>query len=188
MRVCAVEGCEKPHYARGWCNKHYQRWWQHGDPLGGGPERQTRGVGVCSVEGCDRPHRGRGWCRMHYARAQSHVDLLAAAQERFDRSVGLPFAPGDFAFEDRGFTVNGRPSPCLIWQRGTARGYGRMTVRGELLYAHRFAALLAYGAVEGECHHLCRERLCANPAHLLLLSPEEHRRLHAAEKDVPLAA
>ena len=26
MRRCSAEGCEKPHLARGFCNKHYLRW------------------------------------------------------------------------------------------------------------------------------------------------------------------
>lgn len=32
-RTCSIEGCEKPHIARGWCHKHYKRWQAHGDPL-----------------------------------------------------------------------------------------------------------------------------------------------------------
>jgi len=29
---CAVEGCDRTDYrARGMCNAHYQRWWNHGD-------------------------------------------------------------------------------------------------------------------------------------------------------------
>lgn len=32
-RICSIEGCEKRHYTRGWCNVHYQRWLRHGDPL-----------------------------------------------------------------------------------------------------------------------------------------------------------
>jgi hypothetical protein len=31
--VCAVVGCSLPERSRGWCNKHYQRWYNHGDPL-----------------------------------------------------------------------------------------------------------------------------------------------------------
>lgn len=31
--ICSIEGCEKPHYARGWCKKHWYRWRRHGDPL-----------------------------------------------------------------------------------------------------------------------------------------------------------
>jgi hypothetical protein len=32
-RTCDVEGCEGKHLARGFCNKHYQRWKNSGDPL-----------------------------------------------------------------------------------------------------------------------------------------------------------
>lgn len=31
-RTCELEGCGKPHVARGYCAKHYQRWATHGDP------------------------------------------------------------------------------------------------------------------------------------------------------------
>lgn len=30
--TCSVEGCERPHEARGWCKGHYHRWQRHGDP------------------------------------------------------------------------------------------------------------------------------------------------------------
>jgi len=33
--VCKIDGCDKRPYARGFCNRHYQRWLRHGDPLGG---------------------------------------------------------------------------------------------------------------------------------------------------------
>lgn len=25
-RTCSIEGCERIHYARGWCSRHYKRW------------------------------------------------------------------------------------------------------------------------------------------------------------------
>lgn len=31
-KLCAVEGCDKPHMARGWCSKHYDLWRLNGDP------------------------------------------------------------------------------------------------------------------------------------------------------------
>ncbi len=34
--VCNIEGCGKPHLARGWCESHYRRWRRHGDPEAGG--------------------------------------------------------------------------------------------------------------------------------------------------------
>lgn len=33
MKQCSLDGCEKRHYARGWCDMHYRRWRAHGDPL-----------------------------------------------------------------------------------------------------------------------------------------------------------
>ena len=34
-RTCTIDGCESKPVGRGWCNKHYTRWRNHGDPLGG---------------------------------------------------------------------------------------------------------------------------------------------------------
>jgi hypothetical protein len=28
---CTVSGCSQPHFARGWCRKHYNNWYNHGD-------------------------------------------------------------------------------------------------------------------------------------------------------------
>lgn len=34
-RICSIEGCDKPSRSNpaGWCEKHYMRWYRHGDPL-----------------------------------------------------------------------------------------------------------------------------------------------------------
>lgn len=32
-KPCAVEGCDRPSYGRGWCAKHYQNWKRNGDPV-----------------------------------------------------------------------------------------------------------------------------------------------------------
>lgn len=45
IRVCAIEGCDKPVFCRKWCGAHYARWRRHGDPLSGGPE-QTPGAAM----------------------------------------------------------------------------------------------------------------------------------------------
>ncbi len=34
-RICSVEGCGKPHYAKGWCQPHWAKWRKYGDPLAG---------------------------------------------------------------------------------------------------------------------------------------------------------
>lgn len=33
--VCVIDGCGRPHEARGWCQPHYERWRAHGNPLAG---------------------------------------------------------------------------------------------------------------------------------------------------------
>lgn len=39
-RLCEIEGCGKPHEARGWCRTHYKRWRMNGTPhLKAAPDR-----------------------------------------------------------------------------------------------------------------------------------------------------
>lgn len=33
QRICSIDGCERKHYARGWCNSHYHSYRRYGDPL-----------------------------------------------------------------------------------------------------------------------------------------------------------
>jgi hypothetical protein len=35
MKTCAIKGCDKPSYVRGWCRAHYKRWERHGSPTAG---------------------------------------------------------------------------------------------------------------------------------------------------------
>lgn len=40
-KQCLIDNCEMPARSRGYCNIHYMRWYQYGDPLAGGPLRST---------------------------------------------------------------------------------------------------------------------------------------------------
>lgn len=66
MSVCSVAECERLAVARGWCAKHYQRWYSTGSvelrPL---PPR-------CEVEGCTRPARKDDRCTRHYGVDERH--------------------------------------------------------------------------------------------------------------------
>lgn len=33
MRICLISGCNNKYSAKGYCKKHYKRWWKYGDPL-----------------------------------------------------------------------------------------------------------------------------------------------------------
>lgn len=67
-RICSINGCEKPHLARGMCSMHYTRVRNHGDPH---KMLRSPNVGLCEVDGCGQPMRKRQWCATHYAQWKS---------------------------------------------------------------------------------------------------------------------
>lgn len=79
--TCTVEGCESPAWARGWCRKHYSRWYTHGDPLKLS-DRTATPVPVCTVEGCAKVSDSHGLCTMHYARKRRHGDVTVNLRPR----------------------------------------------------------------------------------------------------------
>lgn len=87
---------------------------------------------------------------------------------------------------DLGFVINGKPSPCHIWQGGDSgkgdgagRGYGRVSISGQTCATHIVVFTHYYGYIPSkkQVDHLCNNRLCCNPAHLeLVTAKENHRR------------
>jgi hypothetical protein len=62
-RTCGIDGCGKPHLARGLCQMHYARTRNTGDPGPAGRQRRMPGsFGPCASEGCDRAARRNGLC------------------------------------------------------------------------------------------------------------------------------
>lgn len=89
-RLCSIEGCDEPSDARGWCIKHYTRWFRHGDPMTvlpyspppppkHGPRKQPV---PCSVDGCDRAASTRGWCTKHYHHWRDYGDPVKPAPRK----------------------------------------------------------------------------------------------------------
>lgn len=104
---CKAEGCDAPHWARGWCAKHYEQWrrksgraefrcsfkgcqnakmsrglcaghaWQRDQ---GRPLKSLRKRKACSVRGCDKKAAAYGFCRKHHYRWKRHGDPLKLAQ------------------------------------------------------------------------------------------------------------
>jgi hypothetical protein len=66
----------------------------------------------------------------------------------------------------------GKPSAHL--------GYCYKRFRGHTDYAHRVSYVQAYGEIPKghEIHHLCHERRCIEPTHLVSLSKAEHLLAH----------
>lgn len=76
--------------------------------------------------------------------------------------------------------------PCVIWQGArNADGYGVLRDGERVVYAHRMAFEGHHGrpAAEGhDVHHVCRNRLCIEPAHLEEIRHGEHVAEHNRER------
>lgn len=74
-------------------------------------------------------------------------------------------------------------SGCWNWVGHLHDGYGRFSVEGELMLAHRFIYEMSNGPIPSGhvVHHQCHNRACVNPAHLEAMSPEDHNALHRGE-------
>lgn len=77
---------------------------------------------------------------------------------------------------------------CWNWQGAkNSRGYGCIGVEGKTQLTHRVSYTINVGPIgEGlQIDHLCRNRVCANPAHMEPVSHDEHakRSLRAQSQD-----
>lgn len=89
-------------------------------------------------------------------------------------------AQGFYTEEDRG-----HDTPCYIWQGPTDRaGYGIVYSSGVSYPAHRLSFTAEYAPVpQGHVlHHVCRQKACCNPAHLIAMTPRDHSRIETLEK------
>lgn len=73
-RSCDVPNCDSPYYGKGLCNKHYNRWRKHGDPLivlqMAKSDQET-----CQVENCANNYHAQGYCKTHYTRMYRYGSL-----------------------------------------------------------------------------------------------------------------
>ena len=64
-RICDMEGCNDPHWARGWCRTHYQSM------------RQSLPDSKCTEPGCDDVRRSKDYCQFHLRRIRSGISFDA---------------------------------------------------------------------------------------------------------------
>ena len=185
---CSVEDCERgAPLVRGMCRMHYKRMTKLG------PLPPIIAVTGCTVVGCDRKHQAFGLCNVHYQRMLrvgatelSFAPKTTCSVENCDRGgpiasdmcvlhrqrmrrIGTTELP---TVEERFWShVVTMPNGCMEWSgRVDRKGYGRVTVNGKHLAAHRFAWELANGPIPDGLHirhFVCDNPPCCNPEHLL---------------------
>ena len=77
------------------------------------------------------------------------------------------------------------PNGCRLWLGAlTPNGYGIIWDDSRAKNVHRVAYVLKYGPVPKglELHHICKNRNCINPRHLIPLSPKAHKTAHRLKK------
>jgi hypothetical protein len=85
-------------------------------------------------------------------------------------------------------TREDKESGCLIWEgNADPSGYGRTSLGGRLQAAHRVAYQLKHRytlSPSVHLHHVCRNKRCVNPTHLLPVDPageHGHATIHRLE-------
>lgn len=70
--TCTVNGCDRPHKARGLCQTHYMQF-KRGAPITETIKSRVRDKPLeCVEDGCSNPVKANGLCKMHYQRKLRH--------------------------------------------------------------------------------------------------------------------
>jgi hypothetical protein len=80
---CTVEGCDRKHYAKGLCAKHWRAARGYNDAID--PSQPAH---RCTVEDCDRKHYAKGLCFKHWRAAKGYGPGgdRKAANARYDQT------------------------------------------------------------------------------------------------------
>ena len=121
--ICAFEGCDRPHKAKGLCETHYA---QHksGKPLKPVGSTRINTGKTCYGPLCDRPAEVKGLCRVHARQVRNGRDLTPIESRR----KAAPGSPCEFTGCD-----NPREA------RGLCSGHYAQLIRGKELSTLRSA-------------------------------------------------
>lgn len=133
-------------------------------------QRQAGTGQPCRVDGCDSPVIAVELCNNHYRRFKRYGDPTAGRA-----------TPGSRTTEARfwGKVDKNGPGGCWLWTDvPNGAGYGTFRVGSKIVMAHRYVLTLAgqSPADSMTVDHLCRVRLCVNPAHLEEVTNAENLR------------
>lgn len=90
VKTCKLPDCDNKHISRGFCHKHYYRWYTHGDPNIFVQHKHS--TGICEILDCNNEHWGHGFCHKHYQRWKKYGDpnTVFAEYKHSTDICGLP--------------------------------------------------------------------------------------------------
>jgi len=134
-KICSIDGCGRPHVARGYCFKHYTQAKKRGDFTANKTGQYVR----CTVDGCELPHYGRSYCRKHYVKYityshRRHLEHPCLATECNKKTDGIFCLPHQKQYNNPKTTIRGELNPR--WRGGTSyypQHYTMKLLRKELI-------------------------------------------------------
>lgn len=90
QKRCSVEGCERKFYGRGYCHKHYLRWWKYGDPH----KTMTKAAVTLQCKECGTDFKKYSYLLKHkgfgqYCSFQCHMSFKRRTNTFHTRTHGL---------------------------------------------------------------------------------------------------
>lgn len=78
-----------------------------------------------------------------------------------------------------------KTSDCWIWKGPVSSGYGKLSIKGKSILAHRWSYEEVYGPIPDglQIDHLCGVSRCVKPNHLEAVTPKlnnDRRRSHSS--------
>ncbi len=88
--TCTVEGCDRQHKARGYCQTHYMQF-KRGAPVTEAiRSRVSVKPDVCVEEGCHESVKAKGLCKAHYQRLLRHGHTKYRDRKKPPKSCSAP--------------------------------------------------------------------------------------------------
>lgn len=200
QRTCTIDGCEKPHRARGLCSSHYNAEHQPNRH----PVENVRCAQCGAVVSKRRDARfSHRFCSLTcrdlwrietdnnpapppvertVSKLPTNHPVRVLIRERARLALRGPlrvaYESGDWTsllrtIEAECVKVDG----CWLWSRRAQKGYGVVHLIDRDWFVHRLTAHASRaGSLDARMpvHHTCSERLCCNPLHLQVVTPHEN--------------